>query len=262
MPSGACSAKRARCCLVKSFRIGRSPVSTSRTPLVSALFSEPEQTKPPGMASTSMPKPRRLSQLALHLRRLDRPQLDDRVVAPALHAAGTHHEPDVVQRELGGIEEDHLSDLALERVHSERHDGGSLVRVGHSQLELDGVRLLREGEELLQLSLGEHSSRGGAGCHRLLLSRIRSRHSPTAALRAHTVRARQSPSCPLFGSPGLRIATPARIGRCCLPAGQHPALFRPEAARQDAWRARPAGRSSFQPISRAARRPLRTAPSM
>ena len=57
-PSGARSSNSARCSFVKILRRGRSPPTASQTAALSppTAFSDPEQTKPPGMASTSTPK--------------------------------------------------------------------------------------------------------------------------------------------------------------------------------------------------------------
>ena len=53
MPAGACSAKNARCSLENSLRSGAVPAATSRTGVLGTPFIEAEQTKPPGIASTS-----------------------------------------------------------------------------------------------------------------------------------------------------------------------------------------------------------------
>src|SRR5215211_7475714 len=57
-PSGACSAKKARCALENSLRTGRSPVTAAVTASgATSPLRDAEQTKPPGIASTSTKKP-------------------------------------------------------------------------------------------------------------------------------------------------------------------------------------------------------------
>ena len=57
MPSGACASKNARCSFENSLRRRVFPAIASRTAVgCSFPLNEPEQTKPPGIASTSTPK--------------------------------------------------------------------------------------------------------------------------------------------------------------------------------------------------------------
>ena len=52
-PSGAWSAKNARCCFENSLRSGAVPAATSCTGVFGTPLNDAEQTKPPGIASTS-----------------------------------------------------------------------------------------------------------------------------------------------------------------------------------------------------------------
>ena len=148
-PSGACAAKSARCSLENSLRIGRSAgdARSHVAPAPSAPFSVPEQTNPPGSASTSTRKPPDRRRLVGQLGGDDRPQLHDRVVALALDAAGADDDAVLVEREVGRVEEEDLADLRLERVEPERDDRRAVVRLGHGQLQLDAVRVLDQLEE-------------------------------------------------------------------------------------------------------------------
>jgi hypothetical protein len=92
-----------------------------------------------------------------------RPQLDDRVVALALDAAGAHDDPRVLEREVRRVEEVHEADLRVERIETERLDGGALLTRVDAQLELDAVGLVHELEELDELLLREEGCRGGDG---------------------------------------------------------------------------------------------------
>ena len=56
----------------------------------------------------------------------DRPELDDGVVSLALHPAGADDDPSLVEGEIGGVEEEDLTDLGLERVEVQRGDRRAL----------------------------------------------------------------------------------------------------------------------------------------
>ena len=60
-----------------------------------------------------------------------------------------------IQDEVRGVEEDDLSDLGVEGIHSERGHGGPTVLIGHAELQLDGVRALDEPKELSELLWGQ-----------------------------------------------------------------------------------------------------------
>ena len=62
------------------------------------------------------PEPRRAAQVPRQLVRLDGPELDDLVSTTTRHAPRTDHEADLVEREVGGVEEEHLPWLGLDRV--------------------------------------------------------------------------------------------------------------------------------------------------
>src|SRR5512132_800244 len=98
-------------------------------------------------------KPGRGAQLRGELRRHDRPQLHDRVVALALDAPPADDDAQLVESQVGGFEEEDLSDLRVERVHAERADGRALVVLGHGQLQLDAVRVFDQVEHLRDLLL-------------------------------------------------------------------------------------------------------------
>ena len=72
------------------------------------------------------------------------PQLHDRVVALLLHPAGAGHDALLVQRQVRGVEEEHLPDLRVERVHAERLDRRALIGLRHGQLQLDAVGVVNE----------------------------------------------------------------------------------------------------------------------
>jgi hypothetical protein len=118
-------------------------------PARSFALSRPEQTKPPGMASTSTPKPLRAAQVLGDLARHDGPQLHHAVVA-APGPAGTDDDTLLVESQVRRVEEEDLTYLGLEGVHLEGLDRGPLVTVGHGQLQLHGVSTLQQGHQLLE----------------------------------------------------------------------------------------------------------------
>ena len=141
-PSGACSAKKARCSLVNSLRIGararrrtsahvgRSSIAPSSTP---SRRTRPASRRPrprsPAMrrsssGSSSGTTGRSLTTVSSPLRWTRRA----RTTTPAL-----------VEVEVGRVEEEDLADLGVERVHPQRGHGGALVVLGHGQLQLDRV---------------------------------------------------------------------------------------------------------------------------
>src|SRR5215207_5141092 len=65
------------------------------------------------------PEVRRLAEFRRELGRDDRAQLDDRVVALALHPARTDDEAAAIKREVGSVEEHDLADLRIEHVELE-----------------------------------------------------------------------------------------------------------------------------------------------
>ena len=67
--------------------------------------------------------------------------------------------PTALQVEVGRVEEEHLAYLSLERIEAERDDRSAMVGGGHRELQLDAVRLSREGEEPDELLVGQ-----AAGC--------------------------------------------------------------------------------------------------
>ena len=90
-----------------------------------------------------------LGQAAEPLRQLvghDGPQLHDRVVDPALHPASTHHDARLVEREVGGVEEEHLPDLGLERVEAQPPDRRTAAGLGNGDLEVREGPYVREGQ--------------------------------------------------------------------------------------------------------------------
>ena len=91
------------------------------------------------------------------LRRDDRPQLHDRVVALPLNPPRPHDNPASIEREVRRIEEHDLPNLRLERVHPQPHHGRAMLQLGHRQLQLDAVRGRKHREQFDQLLLRERS---------------------------------------------------------------------------------------------------------
>ena len=88
-----------------------------------------------------------LGQLAQRGRQLggdDRPQLDHRVVAATLHPPGPGDHAGLVEIEVGGVEEEHLTDLGVERVDTEGGRRRPVRVLRQRQLELDAVRALHQ----------------------------------------------------------------------------------------------------------------------
>jgi len=81
----------------------------------------------------------------------DRAQLDDRVVAFLLHAAGANDDTMLVQRQVRLVEEEHLADLSVQRNQPEGCHGRALIVLWHGQLELDAVGVLYQREQLSEL---------------------------------------------------------------------------------------------------------------
>ena len=131
------------------------------------------------------PEVRRLAQAGRQLVRDDGAQLDHRVVRLALRPPGADHDARLVQREIGGVEEEDLAELRLERVQPEPGDRRPVLRRGDRQLQLDGVGLLHEGEELDGFLVRERQLPGGLGRgHRPLLRRVRRRAALSAGDRS------------------------------------------------------------------------------
>ena len=105
--------KNARCSLEKSLRIERLPPATDVSRVDDALHRAGADR--PGIASTSTPNALLFRTIG-QIRRLHRPELDDRVPGASLHTAGTHDHTVAVEREVGRVEEEHLPDLRLDRV--------------------------------------------------------------------------------------------------------------------------------------------------
>ncbi len=59
--------------------------------------------------------------------------------------------------EIGGVEEEDLPDLRLERVEAELGDGRAVVGRGNGQFELDAVGLSRELEQVHELLVRQAS---------------------------------------------------------------------------------------------------------
>jgi hypothetical protein len=126
-------------------------------------FNDAEHTYPPGIASTSTPKPWRTPELLGELRGDHWAELHDRVVALALDASRPDHEPLRVEREIGGVEEVDLADLRVDRVELERIHRGALVGLGHGQLQLDAIGPLHQMKQVAELLVGERGTGGGGG---------------------------------------------------------------------------------------------------
>ena len=137
-------------------------------------LSEAEHTKPPGIASTSTP---RLGDC----RRCDgkvvgnhRAELHDRVAALALDPAGPRDDTDLVERQIGRVEEEHLADLRVERVQLQVVDRSPVLRHRHRQLQLDAVRALHQLQDLLEI-LARQVRRALGGAHPAVPSQVRHR---------------------------------------------------------------------------------------
>jgi hypothetical protein len=61
----------------------------------------------------------------------------------------------MVEGQIGGVEEEHLADLGVQRVHAEGVDRGATFGVGDGQLQLDTVGVAGQVEDLLQLAVGQ-----------------------------------------------------------------------------------------------------------
>src|SRR4051794_13318642 len=83
----------------------------------------------------------------------------------------------LVQRELGRVEEEDLANLRLQGVEAERAGGRELGGLGNRQLQLDGVHVLDQAEDLLEFFIGPGGLRGGRRSHLALLSRVISARS-------------------------------------------------------------------------------------
>ena len=142
---GACSLKKSRCSLVKARLIGWSPCTTSQTGEgVSLDFRVPEHTKPPGMASTSTTKlgeTRKCSGISLGTTGRS---LTTESSPLRLHAPRPGHHTGLVQLEVGRVEEEHLPDLRVERIHLEGRGRRPVGPFRNGQLQLDAVGILDE----------------------------------------------------------------------------------------------------------------------
>ena len=109
----------------------------------------------------SSPEVRRPAQLLREIIWNYRSQLHDRVVPPPLHTPGTRNHAGLVQRELRSVEEEHLPDLRIKRIHVERDGALREIRVRNGELELDAVGLFDEAEQLDELVVRELGCGGG-----------------------------------------------------------------------------------------------------
>ena len=91
------------------------------------------------------------SELGRQLAGHDRAQLDDGVAGLALDPARPRDDAVVVELEIRRVEEDDLPDLSLERIHAKSRHGGTLIRLGDCDLQLDAVGLLEGTEQLREL---------------------------------------------------------------------------------------------------------------
>ena len=134
-------------------RSGRSPaiVGLTSPSAPSARFIEPEQTKPPGIASTSTPNDGDRRSSAGSAAGSTGRSLTTDVVALVLHAAGAHDDARLVERQVGRVEEEDLPDLGVERIDAEPLQRGALLVLGDRQLELDAVGVLGQREQLGRL---------------------------------------------------------------------------------------------------------------
>ena len=165
IPSGAYAANSARWSFENSLRSARFPLTARWTwPVEGVPFIEPEQTNPPGDASTSIAERRRSPDRLGQLRRDHRTQLHDRVVPLLLRSPRTHDEAALVEGELRRIEEEHLADLRLQWVEAERLNGRALVLLGNGQLQLDAVGALDQLVELLRLFGAQYGAWRRSGC--------------------------------------------------------------------------------------------------
>jgi hypothetical protein len=148
--------------LVKSFRNG---LFQNRSPHVRLrdAFERRRADEPSGHRVDLDPEAGRLAELARQIVGDDGPQLDDRVVALPLDTAGAHDKAAFVERQVWGIEEEHLADLSIERIDPQRTGRGSYVR--HRQLQLDAVSTFRQCQQLCGLLVGEPRRLLRGGCH-------------------------------------------------------------------------------------------------
>jgi hypothetical protein len=96
---------------------------------------------------------------------VDGPKLDDRVVAFALDPSGADDEAVLGKREIGCVEEEDLTHLAVQRVHPQIGDRRALIRLRDREFELDAVGLLRQIQQLSEFLVGQRRERV-ARCHR------------------------------------------------------------------------------------------------
>ena len=80
-----------------------------------------------------------------------RPQLDHRIVAATLHPPRPGDHTGLVEIEVGGVEEEHLTDLGVERIHTEGGRRRPVRMLRQGQLELDAVRALHQLAQLARL---------------------------------------------------------------------------------------------------------------
>ena len=158
--------------LENSFRSGRPPATASCTSRRLGLrpCNDAEQTKPPGIASTSTPRSSSCA-VARQLRGDDRPQLDHGVVrAPCVRRARTTtparpaRGPACRRRRPGGARR-------ADPCRARRPPSAALV--GHGQLQLDAVGAADQLQHLGQLVVGE--LRGGSDSWRHMASVTRAR---------------------------------------------------------------------------------------
>jgi hypothetical protein len=97
----------------------------------------------------------RAAHLVGQLVRDHRPELDDRVVLPALDAPGAHDHPGGVERELRRVEEEDLPEVRVERVDTERACGRTPVLLGDCELQLDAVGATDQLHNARELLIGE-----------------------------------------------------------------------------------------------------------
>jgi hypothetical protein len=93
--------------------------------------------------------------------RIDGPKLDRGVVESDLHSPRSHHDPGLVECEVGRVEEHDLADLCVQRIDAQAvHDPTPSIG-RHGELQLDGVDLLEQREELDELLGVEAGRRDG-----------------------------------------------------------------------------------------------------
>ena len=133
-------------------------------------FSEPEQTNPPGIASTSTLKPASWRSSAASSLGIDRPQLDHRVVDRALDPPRAHDDARLVERRSGVSKKNTWRIWASSGSSPSALIAARCWAVGDGELELDRVRPAQQAHQVPELRVGQAGTNGRLAGHEVPFS--------------------------------------------------------------------------------------------